>query len=90
MCRVRELLMSYIGENINTLIETREIEQSVINLMNQLVVAKVLTGFGINSISNPNTGHLMLDISFKTQYMLEMIPAYSGLTTVRYGDDYGY
>jgi hypothetical protein len=90
MCKIRELLMTFIGENINTLIETREIEQSVINLMNQLVVAKVLSGFGINSITNPNTGHVMLDISFRTQYMLESIRAYSGLTTVRYGDDYGF
>lgn len=89
MCRVRELLMSFIGENINTLINTREIEQSVIVLLNQLMNLKVLSGFGINSITNPNTGHVLLDLSFKTQYMLEKIRAYSGLTTVRYGDEYG-
>lgn len=89
MCRIRELLSTFIGENINTLIQTREIEQKVITLMNQLVANKVLSGFGINSVTNPNTGHVLLDLSFRTRYMLENIRAYSGLTTVRYGDEYG-
>lgn len=87
MCYVRELLTSYIGKNINMLIKTRELEQSLIALLNKLVTLKVITGFAINSITNPNTGHILLDLSFKTLYMNESIRAYSGLTAMRYGDD---
>lgn len=88
MSRVRGVLNTFVGESINELIKTKEIEHSVIELLNKLISQKIISGFGINSITNPNTGHILLDLSFKTAYMLENIRAYSGLTAVRYGELY--
>lgn len=82
MCYVNDLLKGFIGKNINTLIQTREIEQKLITLFNSLVAKGILSGFAINSITNPSTGHIMLDMSFKTAYMLENIRAYAGLANV--------
>lgn len=88
MCYVKELLSTFIGKNINVLMKTKELEQKVISLLNELVSKGVINGFMINSITNPNTGHIMLDLSFKTLYMNEYIKAYSGLAAMSYGESY--
>lgn len=88
MSYTKDLLSTFIGKNINALMKTKELEQKVISLLNELVTKGVISGFMINSITNPNTGHVLLDLSFKTAYMNEYIKAYSGLAAMKYGGDY--
>jgi hypothetical protein len=88
MSYLKEVLSLFIGKNINVLMKTKELEQKVISLLNELVNKGVISGFMVNSITNPNTGHVMLDLSFKTLYMNEYIKAYSGLAAMMYGGDY--
>lgn len=81
MSYVRELLSSYIGENITEIIQTKSLEQSLIELLNSLVSLKVIKGFSVNEVINPVTGHIFLDLSFKTLYMIEDVKAYAGLAS---------
>lgn len=81
MCYVKTLLSSYIGENIEEIIKTRSLEQGLIELLNELVNLNIIKGFSINEIINPITGHIFLDMSFKTIYMIEEVNAYSGLAS---------
>lgn len=86
MCYIRELLSKYIGRNINQLMKTRAIEKDLTGLLNQLVSRKLLIGYGVNGITNPNTGHVMLDLTFRTAFMVEDIRAYSGLAAISKGE----
>lgn len=79
MIRVNKLLSEYIGENINTLVQSKEIYKRLLSLLTSLTTSKILKGFSINSITIPEPGHMMIDLSFRTIYMLESIRAYAGL-----------
>lgn len=81
MCYVRLLLSSFIGEDLNDILISKSLEQGLKSLLNSLVRLKVLTGYGINELINPITGHIFLDLSLKTIYMIENVRAYSGLAS---------
>lgn len=83
MGSVRNLLQKFIGKNIINLVKTKELEQSLIDLLEDLSVKGVIKGFSINEVVNPVTGHIFLDLSFKTLYMLEDIKAYSGIAAIK-------
>ena len=79
MTRVNEVLSEYIGQNINSLIKTNQIENRLIKLLTNLINENVISGFTINSMTVPKMGHLLLDLSFKTIYMTESIRSFAGL-----------
>lgn len=79
MTRVNKVLSQYIGENISSLIRTKQIENRLINLLSNLISENIIAGFAINSITVPQMGHLLLDLSFKTIYMTESIRSFAGL-----------
>lgn len=80
---VREYLTQFIGQDLNTLIKTKELESGLVTLLAKLVDADILEGFSVNEVVNINTGHLFLDMSFKTLFMLEEIKAYSGIAAIK-------
>lgn len=81
MCYVRKLLSSFIGENLNDILISKSLEQGLKSLLNSLVQLKIITGYGVNELINPVTGHIFLDLSLKTMYMIENVRAYSGLAS---------
>lgn len=83
MGRVGTLLQSFIGKNVSNLIKTKELEQSLTSLLESLAQVGVIKGFSVNEVVNPLTGHIFLDLSFKTLYMLEDIKAYSGIAAIK-------
>lgn len=83
MGSVRNLLEKFIGKNVANLVKTKELEQSLINLLENLSLKGVIKGFSVNEVVNPVTGHIFLDLSFKTLYMLEDIKAYSGIAAIK-------
>lgn len=88
MTRVNKVLSQYIGENISSLIRTKQIENRLINLLSNLISENVIAGFAINSITVPQMGHLLLDLSFKTIYMTESIRSFAGLAAYTGGSLY--
>ncbi len=85
MVKVNELLSNYIGEDISYLIKTKQIQSKLLDVLNNLISKNVLLGFSINSMTIPEKGHLLLDLSFKTVYMTESIRAYAGLAAYTRG-----
>ena len=85
MIKVNELLSKYIGEDINYLIKTKQIQSELLDLLEHLISRNILMGFSINSMTIPEKGHLLLDLSFKTVYMTESIRAYAGLAAYTRG-----
>lgn len=81
MCYVRKLLSSFIGEDLNNILVSKSLEQGLKSLLNSLVRLNVITGYGVNELINPVTGHIFLDLSLKTIYMIENVRAYSGLAS---------
>lgn len=79
MCYVRKLLSSFIGEDLNDILTSKSLEQGLKSLLNSLVQLNIITGYGINELVNPITGHIFLDMSLRTIYMIENVRAYSGL-----------
>lgn len=81
MCYVRMLLSSFIGESLSKLIISKQLEQSLKSLLETLVTMNIINGYGINELINPVTGHIFLDLSLRTMYMIEDIRSYSGLAS---------
>ena len=81
MCYVRTLLSSYIGEGLSELIISKQIEKGLKSLLEALVRMNIITGYGINELINPVTGHIFIDLSLRTAYMIEDIRAFSGLAS---------
>lgn len=81
MCCVRKLLTSFIGYDLNDILISKSLEQGLKSLLNSLVKLKIITGYGINELINPITGHIFLDLTLKTVYMIENVRAYSGLAS---------
>ena len=86
MKKVNKLLSQYIGENILEIVNTRNFYKRLVNLLSSLMEVNILKGYSINSITIPEEGHLMIDLSFKTLYMTESIRTYSGLSVYRGSD----
>ena len=81
MCYVRTLLSSFIGEGLSELIISKQLEQGLQALLESLVKMNIITGYAINELINPVTGHIFLDLSLRTAYMIEDIKAFSGLAS---------
>ena len=81
MCYVRTLLSSYIGESLSQLITSKQLEKSLKSLLENLVSINIISGYKVNDIINPVTGHIFLDLSLKTAYMIESIRTFSGLAS---------
>ena len=81
MCYIRTLLSSFIGEGLSELIISKQLEQSLKTLLETLVKINIIAGYKINELINPVTGHIFLDLSLRTAYMIEDIKAFSGLAS---------
>ena len=81
MCYVRTLLSSFIGEGLSELIISKQLEQGLKALLEALVKMNIITGYAVNELINPVTGHIFLDLSLRTAYMIEDIRAFSGLAS---------
>lgn len=81
MCYVRKLLSSFIGEDISDIVDSKSLAKNLKLLLDSLVSMKIITGYAVNELINPITGHIFLDLSLKTAYMIEEIRSYTGLSS---------
>lgn len=79
MKNLRISLSKFIGQNVDDLIKSGEINKEMTRLMNDLNENNFVKDFSALNVMKKDEGHLLVDLTFATKYMVENIKSFSGL-----------
>lgn len=82
MRNFRVMLTKFIGRNIDELIKSGKLNKDISSLISELDAEGLIKDFSSINVSKKSESHLVIDLSFRTKYMLEDLKSYSGLTSV--------
>lgn len=82
MKNIKYALSKYIGQNIDNLIESGQLNEDMAQVLMTLRAEDLIQNFSALNIVKKDNGHIMMDLSFATKYMIEEIKAYSGLSSI--------